>query len=95
MSEYTIIRKMCVKEFESKMENLTHVPLGKENVRTERPISLKCLIYGKPIMLECSEMVGSWLGGCLISTLESFVYGFQRHEQEITQGGLVSQNWLN
>lgn len=77
------------------MENLTYVPLGKENLRTERLISHKCLICGKLIMLECSEMVGSWSGGCLVMTLGSFVCGFQRHEQEITQGGLVSQNWLN
>lgn len=33
--------------------------------------------------------------GCLISTLGSFAYGFQRREQEMTQVGLVSQNMLN
>lgn len=76
------------------MENFTHV-LGKENLRTKRLISHKSLIYRKLIMLECSEMIGSWLGGCLVSTLGSFVYGFQRHEQAITQGSLVSQNWMN
>lgn len=61
MTKYTLIRKMCVKEFQSKMDpeaikwkNLTHVPLGKENLRTERLISHKCLIYRKLIMLECS-----------------------------------------
>ena len=32
--------------------------------------------------------------GCLISTLGSFAYGFQRREQEMTQVGLVSQNML-
>ena len=77
------------------MENVMHVPSGKQNLRIERRTSCKCLTYRKTdhteIFLNDRELVK----GCLISSLESFACGFQRHEQKMTQVGLVSQNKLN
>ena len=39
-----------------KMENLLHVLFGRQNLRTERPSSHKCLIYSELIILVFSLM---------------------------------------
>lgn len=58
-----------------KMENLLQVPSGRQNLRTERPISHRCPIYRTLIIPEFSLiMIGNWSGvGSLIFSLGSFL----------------------
>lgn len=65
-----------------------------KTLRTEGQISHKCLIYRKLIMLGLSFKRGSWSGVTSYQPQKMFAYGFQRHEQEMAQGGLISQNNL-
>lgn len=44
------------------MENRTHVPSKKQNLRTHTLLSHECLICRKLIILECSLMTRSWPG---------------------------------
>ena len=57
------------------MENLLQVPSGRQNLRTERPISHQCPIYRTLIIPEFSLiMIGNWSGvGSLIFSLGSFL----------------------
>ena len=69
------------------MARLIHVPSGKQNLKTKRPISPKCLTYRNKIFSDDGGLIRR-----LISTLIKFC---QRHEQEMTQVGLLSQSGLN
>lgn len=59
------------------MENLRHVPSGRQPLRTKRLIFLKCLIYRKLIVLDFLGWWGGWGGArsWLISSLGSFARG--------------------
>ena len=58
-----------------KMENLMHMPSGRQKLRTKTPICRKCLIYRKLIVLEFSWVIQGLVRVCLISTLGSFARG--------------------
>ena len=77
------------------MESPMHVFSEKQNLRTERLTFNKCLIYRQLIILEFFLNDRELAGGCLLSILESFAYGPQRHKQEITQVRWVSQSKLS
>lgn len=44
------------------MENLMHVPSGRQNLKTTILMSHTCLIYRELIMLEFSWMMRAWSG---------------------------------
>lgn len=62
-----------------------HVLLGKQNLRTERMISYKCLlfVYQKTDNIETFLSDQGLVRVDLIPILRSFAYNFQRHRNEI------------
>ena len=70
------------------MARLIYVPSGRQNLKTKRLISPKCLTYRNKIFSD--EMMG-------VDQRPHFNPGkfCQRHEQEMTQTGLLSQSRLN
>lgn len=69
-----------------------HVPSGAQNLRTERLISPKWLIYRKLILLEFFFNDTELVRVCLISTLGSFAYSCQK-KNDLSL--LVLENKLN
>ena len=72
-----------------------HVPSGTQNLKTERLISHKCLIFRKLINVGMFLNFRELVRGCLLSILGNFAYSFQGHEQEMTQFEMVLQSKLN